>query len=162
MSEVSKISTRGKLPNGAANPIDLHIGERIRQRRQLLQLSQERLASLIGLTFQQIQKYEKGMNRLSGSRMWDICQVLQVEPNYFFMDLNNEIADQSPRMLRYNDRGKLPETVFLEDDPLFSAETMELVTAYYRLKPRLRHLFFETIKQAALSYQSAEENKAAD
>lgn len=150
MSEVSIVSLRGRLPDGAANPVDVHIGKQIYRRRQMLHLSQDKLAKLIGLTFQQVQKYERGMNRVNGSRMWDLCQVLQVEPNYFFMGLNNEIADRSPRMLRYIGEGELPETVFLPDDPLLSAETIELVTAYYRLKPRLRRLFFATIKPVSI------------
>ena len=162
MTEILVLSTRGRLPDGAANPVDVHIGKQIYRRRQMLNLSQDKLAKLIGMTFQQVQKYERGINRVTGSRMWDLCQVLQVEPNYFFMGLNNEIADLSPRMLRYNGEGELPETVFLPEDPLLSAETMDLVTAYYRLKPRLRRLFFATIKQASRSNQPSEENKAAD
>ena len=59
-------SRRGRLADGRPNPIDLHIGNRIRQRRTLLGLSQEKLASLLGLTFQQVQKYERGMNRVGG------------------------------------------------------------------------------------------------
>ena len=65
----SRHNSRGRTPEGNPNPIDVHVGNRIRLRRQLLGLSQEKLAKLLGLTFQQIQKYEKGMNRISASRM---------------------------------------------------------------------------------------------
>ncbi len=59
------------------------------------------------MTFQQIQKYEHGMNRLSGSRIWDLCQVLGVEPNYFFMEWIAKPPDESPRMPRYNGKGEI-------------------------------------------------------
>ena len=68
-----KIS-RGRTLNGEPNPIDVYIGQRIRVRRQLLGLSQEALAKKIGITFQQVQKYERGMNRIGASRLWDIMQ----------------------------------------------------------------------------------------
>ena len=71
-----KISSRGRTPDGGPNPIDTHVGNRIRLRRQLLGYSQEKLASLLGLTFQQVQKYEKGMNRVGASRLWDMGKVL--------------------------------------------------------------------------------------
>ena len=65
-------SSRGRLPDGSANPIDIHVGNRIRSRRALLGISQEKLAKELGVTFQQIQKYERGMNRIGASRLWDI------------------------------------------------------------------------------------------
>ena len=65
-------------------PMDKHIGSRIRQRRLALQMSQEKLADAIGLTFQQVQKYEKGANRVGGSRMQQIADVLDVSPSFFF------------------------------------------------------------------------------
>lgn len=77
-----KIS-RGRTLNGEPNPIDVYIGQRIRIRRQLLGLSQEALAKKIGITFQQVQKYERGMNRIGASRLWDMMQVLGVDANYF-------------------------------------------------------------------------------
>lgn len=78
-----KRSSRGRLPDGAPNPVDVHIGRRIRQRRLLLEYSQEKIAYQLGITFQQVQKYEHGSNRVSCPRLWDYCQVLEVEPNYF-------------------------------------------------------------------------------
>ena len=69
-------ASRGRTPTGQPNPIDVHVGNRIRLRRTLLGLSQEKLASLLGLTFQQVQKYERGMNRVGASRLWDIGKVL--------------------------------------------------------------------------------------
>jgi len=72
---------------GFPNPIDVHVGARLRLRRTLLGISQVRLAETIGLTFQQVQKYEKGMNRVSSSRLYDLAQVLDVPLSYFFEDM---------------------------------------------------------------------------
>ena len=86
-----KIS-RGRTLNGEPNPIDVYIGQRIRVRRQLLGLSQEALAKKIGITFQQVQKYERGMNRIGASRLWDMMQVLGVDANYFFSGIDEELS----------------------------------------------------------------------
>jgi transcriptional regulator with XRE-family HTH domain len=69
------------------NPIDAHIGGRIRQRRQLLDMSQSDVAAKIGITFQQLQKYEVGANRVSASRLWDVAEVMKVPVSYFFEGL---------------------------------------------------------------------------
>jgi ribosome-binding protein aMBF1 (putative translation factor) len=69
---------------GFPNPIDVHVGSRIRLRRTLLGLSQERLADALGLTFQQVQKYERGANRVSSSRLYDLARTLDVSLPYFF------------------------------------------------------------------------------
>ena len=82
-----KIS-RGRTLNGEPNPIDVYIGQRIRVRRQLLGLSQEALAKKIGITFQQVQKYERGMNRVGASRLWDIGKVLEVPVGFFYEDMD--------------------------------------------------------------------------
>lgn len=75
---------RGRMPDGRPNPIDIHVGKRIRLRRLALNLSQETLAELLGITFQQIQKYENGGNRISASRLWDCACVLDVPVQFFF------------------------------------------------------------------------------
>lgn len=72
------------------NPMDAHIGNRIRLRRQLLDMSQSDVAACLGITFQQLQKYEVGMNRVSASRLWDIAEVLKVPVSYFFEGLDAE------------------------------------------------------------------------
>src|SRR5213075_2885231 len=72
---------------GFPNPIDVHVGSRIRLRRTLLGMSQERLAEAIGLTFQQVQKYERGANRVGSSRLFDLSRVLDVTVSYFFEDM---------------------------------------------------------------------------
>lgn len=113
-TDTLKKSSRGRTPDGEPNPIDVHVGNRIRLRRTLLGLSQERLASLLGLTFQQVQKYERGMNRVGASRLWDIGKVLEVPISFFYEDMEQDVASQSPRMF------SMPET-----PSLFFAEERE-------------------------------------
>lgn len=74
----------------AANPVDVHVGMRLRLRRQVLKMSQERLGNKLGVTFQQIQKYERGSNRVGASRLWKISQVLNVDVGFFFDGLEEE------------------------------------------------------------------------
>jgi transcriptional regulator with XRE-family HTH domain len=69
------------------NPIDVHVGSRVRMRRMLVGLSQEKLGERLGLTFQQVQKYEKGSNRVSASRLYQMAQILNVPVQFFFEDL---------------------------------------------------------------------------
>jgi transcriptional regulator with XRE-family HTH domain len=69
---------------GKPNPVDQHVGSRVRMRRLMLGLSQEKLGDALGLTFQQVQKYEKGTNRISASKLQHICQILQVPVPFFF------------------------------------------------------------------------------
>ena len=71
----------------APNPIDQHVGSRVRMRRMLLGLSQEKLGEKLGVTFQQVQKYEKGMNRIGASRLQSIAEILDVPPSFFFEDV---------------------------------------------------------------------------
>ena len=72
------------MPRGALNPIDKHVGSRLRMRRLMLEMSQSKLADALGLTFQQVQKYEKGANRIGASRLQHISQILQVPVPFFF------------------------------------------------------------------------------
>lgn len=78
-----KSNSRGRCPDGAPNPIDVYVGQRIRTRRLLLGMSQEKFAALMGVSFQQIQKYEKGNNRIGASRLWDISKLLKTDLNFF-------------------------------------------------------------------------------
>ena len=86
--DMSRKKSRGRMANGEPNPIDVYVGKRMRLRRQMLDLSQEKLASALGLTFQQVQKYERGFNRIGASRLWDVAMVLNVPITYFFLNLS--------------------------------------------------------------------------
>ncbi len=116
---------RGRMPDGSPNPIDVYIGHRILQRRVLLGISQERLASLLGISFQQVQKYEKGRNRISGSRLWDISRVLDVDVGYFYEGLNEELPSE-PDL----------SSLIRKEDPMEKSETKDLVRAYYEIRDR--------------------------
>ena len=111
---------------GIPNPIDVHVGSRVRLRRTLLGLSQEKLGEAIGLTFQQVQKYERGANRIGASRLFDLSRVLDVPIGYFFEDMSDEVAARSPRLIR--GLAETPEPY--EPDPMAKRETLELVRAY--------------------------------
>jgi len=74
----------------SASPVDLHVGTRIRIRRQLMNMSQERLGNSLGVTFQQVQKYERGTNRVGASRLWDISRVLDVPISFFYDGRDND------------------------------------------------------------------------
>lgn len=82
--------------NEATHPVDRHVGARIRARRKELNISQEGLANAGKVTFQQIQKYERGANRVSASMMWEIAQALEVSPGYFFQGLPGRLTEETP------------------------------------------------------------------
>ncbi len=81
---------------GIPNPIDVHVGARLRVRRTLLGMSQTKLGDAIGVTFQQVQKYENGANRISASRLFDLSRVLDVPIEYFFGDMPADVTAKSP------------------------------------------------------------------
>ncbi len=126
------IKSRGRMINGEANPIDVYVGNRLRLRREMLKISQAKLASLLGVTFQQIQKYEKGINRMGASRIWDMALVLKVPVNYFYEGIDEKIDKYSPRRLY----GISNENVLIntESDPLFKENNIELIIALEKIK----------------------------
>jgi transcriptional regulator with XRE-family HTH domain len=142
--------------SGRPNPIDVHVGSRVRLRRTLLGLSQEKLGEAIGLTFQQVQKYERGANRIGASRLYDLARVLDVPVSFFFEEMAPETKQSSPAQVR----GLREEPEPYEPDPMAKRETLELVRAYYRItEPQVRKRLFELTK--ALGAASAEEDEAA-
>jgi transcriptional regulator with XRE-family HTH domain len=132
---------------GFPNPIDVHVGARIRLRRTLLGISQTTLAEAMGLTFQQVQKYEKGMNRVSSSRLVDMANALDVSISYFFEDMSATVQRQTPSELM---RTKQRPDNEQEKDPLAKRETLEFVRAYYKIEdPAVRKRVFELTKAVA-------------
>lgn len=124
---------RGRQPDGQPNLIDVHVGNRIRMRRNLLGLSQEITAGRLGLTFQQLQKYERGTNRVSGSRLYDIGQILGVTVDWFFADMDEETTKRSPRSFTSTNPEPLVSPIV---DPLNREEAISLVTAYNKIRDR--------------------------
>jgi len=147
MAKRQRKSSGRMASKGFPNPIDVHVGARIRLRRTLLGFSQVKLAEAIGLTFQQVQKYEKGMNRVSSSRLVDMANVLDVSIPYFFEEMSGAVRKQSPsELMRTKQRPENEE----ERDPMARRETLEFVRAYYRIKdPAVRKRMFELTKAVA-------------
>lgn len=112
-----------------ANPVDTHVGKRLRLRRTILGMSQEELAKNLGITFQQVQKYEKGVNRIGSSRLFDIAQVLSVPVSFFF----EEYGDSNPIYGFAEDTSKFEHE---KDDKgeVSNREIMSLVKAYCQIK----------------------------
>jgi transcriptional regulator with XRE-family HTH domain len=129
------------------SPIDVHVGSRIRLRRTLLGMSQERLGDSLGLTFQQVQKYERGVNRVGASRLFDLSRVLDVPISFFFDDMPDSLSaafggNPSRRSGNASDSADP-----FGDDTLSRRETLELVRAYYRITdPSVRKRVFDLIK----------------
>jgi transcriptional regulator with XRE-family HTH domain len=140
--------TGGRPKTGKPNPIDVHVGSRVRLRRTLLGMSQEKLGEAIGLTFQQVQKYERGANRIGASRLFDLSRVLDVPVSFFFDDMP---ADQDAISTTEHTSGFAEEKPGgFEPDPMAKRETLELVRAYYRITdPQVRKRLFELTKSVA-------------
>ena len=129
------------------SPIDVHVGSRIRLRRTLTGMSQERLGEALGLTFQQVQKYERGVNRVGASRLYDLSRVLDVPISFFFDDMpdgSGQGNGHTTHVAGFAERGDFGGH---GDDPLAKRETLELVRAYYRITdPSVRKRVFDLIK----------------
>ena len=130
------------------NAVDVHVGKRVRLRRTLLGMSQEQLGASLNITFQQVQKYERGANRISASRLWDISQILDVQISYFFDDMTDDTMRLSPRRVS---RG---ENIDFDDnnarEPMARRETLELVRTYYSIESsKVRKRISEMVKSLA-------------
>jgi transcriptional regulator with XRE-family HTH domain len=119
------------------SPIDVHVGSRIRLRRTLLSMSQEKLGDALGLTFQQVQKYERGANRVGASRLFDLSRVLDVPVSFFFDDLPAAHGGGGRASLHQVSGFAEAQEGFGHsggsDDLFGRKETVELVRAYYRI-----------------------------
>jgi transcriptional regulator with XRE-family HTH domain len=130
------------------NAVDVHVGKRIRLRRTLLGMSQEQLGNALNITFQQVQKYERGANRVSASRLWDISQIVDVPISYFFEDMSDTTIKASPRKMTAGGG----DNVIIEEvkDPMARRETLELVRSYYSIeKAHVRRRISDMVKSIA-------------
>ena len=124
-----------KIPN----PIDTHVGSRVRMRRLILSMSQEKLADAIGLTFQQVQKYEKGTNRMGSSRLQQIANVLKVPVTFFF--------EGTPGQSKQD--GKEPSPAYVSNF-LATSDGLALTKAFMRIKDaKLRRSIVKTVELIA-------------
>ncbi len=105
-------------------------------------MSQEKLGEAIGLTFQQVQKYERGANRIGASRLFDLSRTLNVPLSFFFEEMNEEVAGSSPAAMA---AGAVPAVVKADIDAMSQRETLDLVRAYYRVEPHLRRAMRELL-----------------
>src|SRR4051812_14824824 len=117
----------GRPKTETPNPIDVRVGARLRLRRNMLGLSQEKLGEAIGLTFQQVQKYERGANRIGASRLHELSQLLDVPVAFFFDDTD---PVRAPAIGSF----AAPPAEAFGADPLRKPETLELVRAYFAIK----------------------------
>ena len=149
---------------GRANPIDAHVGARLRQRRSFLGLSQEKLARSLDLTFQQIQKYERGANRISAGRLYQLAAALDVPVGYFFAGLDQAKSDRAsgsdaaagePAAADADEYTLREDAAGYDGDVLSSRETLDLVRAYYRIpSPKLRRRLVDLVR--AIGIEAAE------
>jgi len=138
-----------------ASPIDAHVGGRIRLRRTMMGMSQERLGEALGLTFQQVQKYERGVNRVGASRLFDLSRILDVPISFFFDDMPEPLAATygtqnavagTRRSFGFADSQE-NFSMGGGDEAMSRRETLELVRAYYRITdPSVRRRVFDLIK----------------
>lgn len=136
------------------NPIDVHVGRRVRQRRKALGVTQERLAADLGLTFQQVQKYERGANRISASKLYEIAASLSAPVAYFF----DGLAD--PATAKETDGFSQPASEQFVNAFLMSAEGLELAELFTQIKrARLRRRVVDLVR--AMAEDEAEEGAAA-
>jgi transcriptional regulator with XRE-family HTH domain len=115
------------------HPVDVHVGKRVRHRRWMVGMTQQQLGDIVGIKFQQIQKYETGMNRISASRLWDIAQALDVSISFFFEGFADEAAPAGHSAHDLPERGDL----------LADKEALELVRSYYAIPEAQRRRLFD-------------------
>ncbi len=137
------------------SPIDVHVGARIRQRRTSLGMSQEKLGDALNLTFQQIQKYERGANRVGASRLYDLCRVFDVTADFFFEGLPSFDAPQdypASQPQAWAAAGAFAETQEGFGDDATSRETAELVRAFSKITdPKVRESILDLVRSLAKS-----------
>lgn len=128
-------------PKEAPDPIDIHVGQRLKARRVGLRVSQSEIGAALGVTFQQIQKYENGANRIGASNLYKLSQALNVDVSYFFEDM--------PSASRLKSLSDQPPANF-EHDPMVQPESIKLVHNYFRIaSPTVRNRLFQLVKSIA-------------
>jgi len=142
---------RRRVAVDGPRPVDVHVGARLRLRRTLLGISQEKLGEAVSLTFQQIQKYERGANRIGASRLFEFSRILDTTISYFFEDMP-EAVSESYKTDAQGLSDQIQENI--DGDPMVRRETLELVRAYYKIRDsRVRKRIYELVK--AVSQKSA-------
>ena len=129
----TSMSAAAKQSRAQANAVDTHVGQRIRDKRNERGMSQTEVANALGVTFQQVQKYERGTNRVGASRLFDLSRILSAPVQYFFEGLKNQptpIEEENDNVIHFMKR-----------------DTVELVEAYYKVEnPQVRRQILSTIR----------------
>ncbi len=147
---VTQERKKQRKTRGKPNNIDVHVGNRVRQRRTLLGLSQEKLAGSLDLTFQQVQKYERGANRIGAGRLFQLARALEVPVTYFFDDLDED--DSASNGARQKSAASF------KADPMSQRETLLLVRAYYSIPdPSVRRRMLELMRSVGIGAAETEE-----
>ena len=129
------------MPKKQANPIDGQVGNRVRLRRMLIGMSQERLGELLGLTFQQVQKYEKGVNRIGAGRLFEVSRILGVPIDYFYEGVSGSASGHG-----FSENEASPPVM----EFVSSGEGLQLSLAFMKIKdPKLRKRVLDLVKQMA-------------
>lgn len=148
MSSKTKSGSKSGADKGGPrrpNPVDAHVGNRVRMRRMLLGMSQEKLGELLGLTFQQVQKYEKGVNRVGASRLYELSRVLSVPVQFFYEDVQdvNDGTDAAPGF------GESASESYVVEF-LSSREGLELNKSFVKITdPKLRRTVIDLVRSLA-------------
>lgn len=130
------------------HPVDIHVGKRLRLRRTILGMSQEALGTSIGITFQQVQKYERGTNRMGSSRLFEFAKLLGVQVGYFFDDYGSD--DALPNTMGTLAGMAESDMPSFDHEQLTSRETMEMMRAYYKIPSlKVRKSIFDLMKTLA-------------
>jgi transcriptional regulator with XRE-family HTH domain len=116
------------------HPVDVHVGKRIRHRRWMVGMTQQQLAQAVGIKFQQIQKYETGMNRVSASRLWDIGESMEVPVSFFFEGYEDGEIENAPTVQK---------PAKMNGDLLADKEALDLVRSYYAIPENQRRKLFD-------------------
>ncbi|MCF8496668.1 MAG: helix-turn-helix domain-containing protein [Alphaproteobacteria bacterium] len=149
------MTTKEKKTKGTPDSVDTHVGQRLRVRRSLLGLSQEKLAESIGLTFQQVQKYERGLNRISAGRLYNLSNILHVPVSYFFENLE----PGSSKLTVASGFSDNEQEAFAGPDIMNDKKTIELVRAYHSIKdPKIQRDVLRLVKSMAESAQKSAED----
>ena len=138
------------MPKKQANPIDAHVGHRVRLRRMLIGMSQERLGELLGLTFQQVQKYEKGVNRIGAGRLYEIAGILGVPVSFFYDDIE---GDASREVASTAGAAETPRVM----DFMATGEGIQLGVAFMRVKDvKVRRKILDLVRALGKEDEAAE------
>jgi len=134
------------MPKRSMNPIDAHVGARVRLRRMLIGMSQERLGELLGVTFQQVQKYEKGTNRIGASRLYEMSRILEVAVQFFFDEMPEDGGRPASRPAGFSEGEAEPYNAEIWQ----SQDVIDLAKAYSGIKaPRSRRAVLEVARSLA-------------